>query len=183
MRTSATEGYDQGWSNCVGVRFPTLGGEQDLLIEPRAGANKLKTIEAGAARKAIERVETFSSTAAGFARTMQLESSALAGCPDFDAAYRIAGPPAASGGSLIDPDIARRFLNWPPHAIQPHSLLVWRDPYGLHVQARLPAPPNWAALHHLIDLATDIARRLPRGRPERGKAGVIDRLIDWLSDA
>jgi hypothetical protein len=44
---------------------------------------------------------------------------------------------------------------------------VWRDPFGFHVQARLPAPPNWVTLHRLIDLAADIARRLLRADPHR----------------
>jgi hypothetical protein len=71
-------------------------------------------------------------------------------------------------------------LHWPAGAIAPHSMLIWRDPFGLHVQARLASPPNWTTISCLLDLADDVVGRVPPAVPVSTPPGFLDRLVARL---
>ena len=99
------------------------------------------------------------------------------GVAAFDAGYQVQVLPSQIRQPPVDPSLADRILHWPADAVAPHSVLAWRDPYAFHVQARLPGPPNWAAVSYFVALADDfIARVLPS--VTSSPPGFIDRLID-----
>jgi len=129
MTTENASDTERRWAVDLRLRFPTLGGEPDLTIQPRA-------CEDPGPLPADAREQP-------------------AGHPAFDAAYRVIGRP------LIDSGFAERLLHWPADAVQPRSLLAWRDHDAFQFHAGLAAPPNWATVSHLAALAEDLTARLP----------------------
>ena len=160
LTSGNTRGYDRGWSVQLVLRFPLLGGETDLAVLPREG-------QGGGSRR-------LGSGAAGFFRGARDLASGL---PAFDAAYQVLAGPRQIHQPPIEPALAERILQWPADAIAPHSVLAWRDPYGFEVQARLPAPPNWATVSYFIALADDLITRVPPPVKSMAPHTLVDRLI------
>ncbi len=133
LTSGNTRGYDRGWSVRMGLRFPGLGGAADFALLPRP---------AGTHQFVPEGCEISSGLAA------------------FDAAYQVTGAVHISQRP-IDSAFAERLLDWPAASIAPHSVLAWRDPFGLRVEFRLPAPPNWATITYAVAAAEHLVARLP----------------------
>jgi hypothetical protein len=87
-------------------------------------------------------VARFSEVAAEAIELLQAGREFPSGLSAFDAAYQVLVLPQRIAQSPVDAALAERILHWPEDTVTPHSLLVWRDPSGLHFQARLPAPPT-----------------------------------------
>lgn len=159
MTSQQTAGNDQGWTERLDLRFPSLGGEQDFAIEPR----EAHTCALGpSAPESVEsRVAPFSDVLAGEIGFYRQAREIASGLPAFDAAYRILVLPDRIGRSPVDSTLAERMLNSPADAVRPHSVLSWRSAYGLRLQARLPGPPNWSSVAWLLSLGEEMATRVP----------------------
>jgi len=161
--------------------FPTLGGETDLSVEPREPGSR-DTAMRGAAipPQAVSRVASASHVAAGAVRFLRESGEFPSGLAAFDAVYEVFVRSDQVGQSLVDPQLAVRILRWPAGAVAAHSMLIWRDAFGLHVQARLASPPNWTTVSYLLDLADDVAGRVPPAVPVSAPTGLLDRLVARL---
>lgn len=178
MSSEAAASSDRNWSAKLHLRFPTLAGEEDFAIEPRA-PNSPQPLSLGPATPpgTESRIAPFSEVLAreiGFHRGAQELPS---GDPAFDHAYRVLVLPQRIPHPLIDPPLAGRILHWPAAAIPLHSILAWRNPYGLHLQARLLAPPNWPCVSHLLALAQDLLPRVPPPLTSPPPRTLIDRIV------
>jgi hypothetical protein len=178
LTSGNTRGYDRGWSVRMGLQFPALGGEVDLLILPRGPGGNGSVLRAPSLPAEMRaRVTSRSSSvasAAGFLRSAQEMPSGL---PAFDAAYQILAISGQTRERPLGAPFAERLLHWPAEAIHPHSMLVWRDPLGLVVQVRLPGPPNWATVSYFLALAEDFAERLPPPAVPPAPPGFVERLL------
>jgi hypothetical protein len=189
LTSGNTLGYDRGWSVETALRIPVLGGTVDLAILPRdspshtsptnptsqSPANQLANLQA--IPPGLEaRVAAFSGTAAEAIRFFQESKELPSGDADFDSAYRVLMLSPDTAHSLVDAALAKRMLHWPADAITPHALLAWRDPFGFHLQARLPAPPNWPTVSYLASLADAFSARVPAPGIPAGPVGVVDRI-------
>lgn len=155
-------GYDQGWTVRLGVRFPALGGKEDFALDPREPRTPIAAASASAISKSMDsRIAAFSQVLADEMEFHREGGELLSGVPAFDATYRILGLPSQLRASPVTPALAARMLNWPGEAVQPHSMLSWRDPFGFHFQARLPGPPNWAAVYQVVSIAEELASLMP----------------------
>jgi hypothetical protein len=181
LTSGNTHGYDRGWVVGLNLRFPTLGGEADLAVQPRDDKGKSAALLGPGMPPGLEsRVAAFSGTLAntiGFYRQAQEVPSGL---PAFDAAYQVLALPRQLRPPPLDPALAERFLHWPSDTIAPHSVLTWRDPFGLQLQARLPAPPDWATVSYFLTLAEDFCARLPAPLPSPAPRGFVDRIVARL---
>ena len=83
------------------------------------------------------------------------------GYPALDNAYQVWALPDQIQQSPLDATLVDRVLHWPASAVAPHSVLTWRDPFGLHVEARLAGPANWATVSYFVALAEDLCAGLP----------------------
>jgi len=153
LTSGSTSGYDRGWSVRLNLRFPTLGGEADVAFQPRDNDGH------GSAQTAVE-IPT--------------------GCPAFDAAYRVLALPGQMHQLPIDAALAERILHWPAAAITPHSVVAWRDSFGLQLQARLPGPPNWETVSYFLALAEDFTARVPPPVMSSASRGLVDRVVARL---
>jgi hypothetical protein len=188
LTSGNTRGYDRGWSVETKLRIPVLGGELDLAMLPRDSAapgpaSKPASFQAipPATELAIEpaveaRVAAFSGTAAGAIHFFQESREAPSGDANFDSAYRVLTLSPNASHPLVDAELAKRMLRWPADAITPHSLLAWRDPFGFHFLARLPAPPNWPTVSYFTSLAEEFSACVPAPEISRGPVGVVDRI-------
>jgi hypothetical protein len=178
LTSGNTSGYDRGWSVRLGLRFPTFGGEVDFAVLPRDSKAHGSALLGSAIPPGVEsRVAAFSGTAAsavGFFRDAQELPSGLA---PFDAAYQILQLHQQLPNQPVDSALAERILHWPPDAIAPHSVLAWRDPFGFHLHARLPATPNWATISYFLGLADDLIARVPPAVISPTPQGFVDRLV------
>jgi len=170
--------YDRGWSAQLVLRFPMLGGETDLAVLPREGQGHGSLLLGSAVPPDAEsRVAALSgviASAAGFFRgAREFPSGLLA----FDAAYQVLVLPRQIHQPPVEQALAERILQWPADAIAPHSVLAWRDLYAFEVQARLPAPPNWATVSFFIALAGDLIARVPPPVQSIAPHTLVDRLI------
>ncbi|HLY19117.1 MAG TPA: hypothetical protein VKR61_17935 [Bryobacteraceae bacterium] len=147
LTSGSSGGYDRGWSNVLSLRFPTLGGEADFSVEPR-----------DLPQPAILKDAT------GFEREAREFPSDL---PDFDAAYKVLASPGRISRPPVDDGLAARMVHWPPEAIAPHSILAWRGPFSMHLQFRLPAPPNWTTVANAVEIGEALAGRVPAANPIR----------------
>jgi hypothetical protein len=145
LTSGNTSGYDRGWSVQLSLRFPTLAGEPDFSILPRAP------------RLAIP-----------------VGAEAL-GVPGFDAAYQVMSRQISK--PVVDASLADRILHWPADSVAPHSILIWRDRFALHCQARLPAPPNWATVSWFLGIADACASRIPPAVISPVRSSLVDRII------
>ena len=168
---------NQGWSVLLAVRVPALAGEMDLAILPRDAAGAAaQVLRAGLSHEFQDRIASVSGTLAnaiGFSESAQEVPS---GFSDFDAAYKVLILPTRIERSPINAERARRLLNWPPDALSPHSILIWRDSFGLHVQARLRATPTWPTISYLVGLVEQLCAQLPASATRPEPKGVVDRL-------
>lgn len=179
-----TRGYDRGWSVALNLLYPTLAGEADLSVEPR-DPEGTGTMMRGPAipPDAASRIATVSRAAAGAVRLLRESREYPSGLAGFDAAYQVLVRSEQLHQPPVDPVLAGRMLRWPAGAVAPHSILVWRDPFGLQFQARLPAPPNWMTVSYLLNLADDIIARIPPPAPVSEPPGFLDRLFARLGRA
>lgn len=181
MTSAGTDSNNRGWTARLGLVFPTLGGQEDFAIEPReAGSRRSVSLGPAMPAGAEHRLAAFSEVFAHKIGFYREATELLTGVPAFDAAYRILALPHRLRQSPIDTAFAERILYWPADAIRPHSMLSWRDPYGLHIEARLPAPPNWAAVSHLAALGEDLVPRVPPPVLSPPGRTLLDRTLDRL---
>ena len=178
LTTTGTGGHERGWTVRLGLRVPTLGGEVDLAVLPRNLDGRGAAFPAASiSPEAQARVAAISGTAAsalGFCRAARELPSGLTA---FDTAYQVLALPHQIRQPPIDAPLAERYVHWPVGAVAPHSVLAWRDPFGFHLQARLPAPANWVTVSYFLALAEDFCARLPSAATSPAPAGFLDRLI------
>ncbi len=166
----------RGWRALLALRFPTLGGEPDFAVIPRDGKGGGLPWGQAIGAGTESRVAVFSSTAAGgiaFLREAREEPSGLAA---FDAAYQILTRPGRMVQPLIDPALAARILQWPADSIAPHSVLAWRDPFGVHLHVRLPEPPNWPNVAYAASLGEEWAMHVPPPATKTTPHGLVDQI-------
>jgi hypothetical protein len=154
LTSGNTSGYDRGWSVQLSLRFPTLAGEADFSILPRGPR---LAIPVGAEA----RIAPF--------------GEAPTGVPGFDAAYQVMS--RQSSKPVVDASLADRILHWPADSVAPHSILIWRDRFALHCQARLPAPPNSATVSWFLGIAAACASRIPPAVISPVRSSLVDRII------
>jgi hypothetical protein len=165
------------WNVRLAVRFPTVGGKVDFVILPReAGDRRAGLVVSGVSAAAQAKVAAFSPALGSAIDFFHAATDVPSGLPDFDAAYQVLGLSQQFGQPLIA-DLAVRILHWPEDTIVPHSVLVWRDPFGLHLQVRLPAPANWPTVCYAVGLAEELATRLPAAEMPSAPPSLVDRLI------
>jgi hypothetical protein len=125
----------------------------------------------------------FSATAAsagGFFRDAQETPSGL---PSFDAAYQILSLTQRIPQVPIDAGLAERILKWPSDAVAPQEILAWRDSFGLHLHAHLPATPNWGTITHFVGIAQDFCARLPVPVMTGASKSFWDRLLGRILES
>ena len=168
----------RGWTTVAALRFPTLGGEPDFAIMPRDGEGH-GLPQGQAIPPGLEsRIVPFSVAASGiaFLRDAREYPSEL---PAFDAEYQVLAMPGRMVQPPVDAQPARRILQWPANAVAPHSVLAWRDPFPLHLQVRLPGPPNWSTVAYAAKLGEELTVRLPPVT-QATPSGLVDQLIARL---
>ena len=177
--TSSSAGENaKGWSARLALRFPSLAGEADFAVVPRdAREHGPAAVELGLSPNVESRVAAFSGTLAEAAHFFRSARELPSGVPAFDEAYRVLALPERIARAFIDAALGERLLRWPADAVSPHSLLAWRDPFALHVEARLPAPPNSAAVSYFVEVAEELCGRIPAPVPSAFPPRFADRLI------
>jgi hypothetical protein len=179
MKATGAGEITRGWSFQLALRFSTLAGEMDVFIYPRAAGHRGSAqLTPHLSSDLQAKVAAFSGTAAsavGFFREAQEMPSGL---PAFDAAYKVMVLSSRVREAPVDAALAERVLHrWPADATAPHSLLAWRDPFGLHLQARFPTLPDWSNIAFLVSLAEDFCPRLPSPITSPAPQGPVDRII------
>jgi hypothetical protein len=178
MRSSSTRGYDQGWSATLVLRFPTLGGKMDFAVLPRApGDSGIKGAAADLSQGAQQRVTSFSAAAEDVVAFLRDARDLPSGFAAFDAGYEVSALPQRFVHSPVEPAFAKSIMDWPKESIRPQSVLTWRDPFGLVLEARLPAPANWATVSYLLALGEDLCCRLPPPEGSAAPRTFLDRVI------
>jgi hypothetical protein len=122
------------------------------------------------------KVAAFSGLAASAVRLTREGKETPTGFPAFDKTYQVASL-GVSWQPLVDARLAERIIAWPNDVVALHTLLAWRDPFGFSVEARLPAPPNWATICYVVALAEDLSARLPAGRAVAPPKGIVDQFV------
>jgi hypothetical protein len=186
MVCRGTGNYNRGWTTRMALRFPTLAGRTDLAILPREEAGRdiasvaLQLSPAAITPQAIAKIEKFSATVAGALEFLKDAVESPSGLDAFDRAYQVLAQKDRTHSLLVDAMLAKRMLDWPADAIAPHSWIAWRDPFGLHVEVRLPGPPNWVTLAHFHELAEALVACVPRVSPAPTPHGLVDRIAEKL---
>jgi hypothetical protein len=177
LTSGNSSGYDRGWTVVLALRFLALGGEPDFAIIPRDTQGH--GLPRGQAIPAMleSRIAAFSGAAASDIAFLREAREHPSGSGAFDAAYQVLALPRHSAQSPVDQGFAARILQWPSDAIAPHSVLVWRDPFALHLHVRLPGPPNWSTVAYAAKLGEDLAERVPPPVKQVAARGFVDRLI------
>ena len=166
----------RGWSVRLGLRFPSLGGEMDFALAPRdSGGLGISALASRLSPGARSRMAALSGAGASAAEFFRDARGLPARLPAFDAAYQVWVRPAQSPHPHIDRALAERVVHWSADAIAPHSMLAWRDPFGFHIEARLPATPNWPTISYFLSLAEDLALRLPAPTATSAPSGFVDK--------
>lgn len=177
LKSTGTRGYDRGWCVRMGLKFPTLAGKADLSILPRdPGPTDFGSDVQHALAGQVAKFSKVAAETIGLWQGRELPSGVFA----FDKAYQTVALPERFPQSPVDAALAERILHWPENTITPHSLLVWRDHSGLHLQARLPAPPTWTTVRYFVSLAEDLCLRLPAPEVPPASPTLADRLIRLL---
>lgn len=166
------------WAALLALKIPMLAGGVDFGIVPRdaqwsAGAMGRVAIPA----VAEERIAAFSGTAASALEFLREAQEMPSGVAEFDAAYRILALPEKTGHPLVEASLAEKILRWPAGGAVLNSFLAWRDPFGLHCQARLSAPPDWATVTYFLAVAEQLSARIPASSSSPERRGVVDRLV------
>lgn len=182
ITSSQAGGYDRGWTVRLEIRFPTLGGKPNFAIEPRESGTQSGRALTSAMPKSLDaRIAAFSGVIADEANFYREARELPSGTPAFDAAYQVLGLLEQLPHSPVNQALAERILAWPREAIQLHSMLGWRDPNGLHLQFRLPGPPNWAAVSYAVSLAEELVSRMPAPISASPPHTLADRIAAHLS--
>lgn len=177
MKAGGTSGYDHGWNATLAVRFPELAGDPDVAILPRGKARgESLDMQSRFSQDLQARVAAVSGLAASALRLWLEGKETPSGVAAFDEAYRVLRLDV-SWQPLVDAKLAERIVTWPTDAYALHAMLAWRDPFGFHVEARLPAPANWATICYVVELAEDLSLRLPAGKMPGPPKGILDELL------
>ena len=180
IMTSSQAGTDnQGWTVRLAIRFPALGGIQDFALEPRDSGPSATTIASAITPSLESSMARFSPMLAGKAEFFRDAREMPTGSAPFDAAYRVLTRPDLPRSPLT-PALAARMLAWPATAVQPHSVMAWRDAAGFAFQARLPRSPNWPAVSHVISVAEELASRMPPPTSSPPPSTFVDRVAAGL---
>ena len=181
LKSAGTRGYNRGWTVRLGLRFRILGGEVDFAVLPRDPKNPNTAFLAlGVPPVAEARVAAFSSALGGAIEFFRNGRETPAGLAAFDTTYRVLTLTEKFQQPPVNPALAERVLKWPDDSVRPHSVLAWRDPFGLQLQARLPAPPNWVTVSYFLALAEDLSSRVPPPAVPAVPLKFSDRLIARL---
>jgi hypothetical protein len=165
----------------LSLTFPEVGGEPDLAVMPRSSDGRdLGAMAKGVSSEIQARVAALSGIAASALGLMRDGKEMPSGMAAFDAAYHVVALPGAFGNAPIGTGLAGRILKWPADAVAAHSILAWRDPFGLHVQVRLPGAANWATICYVVEIGEELCGRVPAGRSMGGPRGVVDRVAGWF---
>jgi hypothetical protein len=164
------------WASVLTVRFPSLAGQTDFAILPRDPIEdrNLDILASSAIRDFGSLRGSMGASAIAFVHNAH---ELRTGLTEFDNRYRVLtmGPAVPADVSL-----AARILNWPAKAMIPHSVLAWRDPFAFRVQARLPGPPPWSTVEHLLLIAFDLADQIPTPQTCLVPSGRLDRFLNFL---
>jgi hypothetical protein len=180
MTSGNTRGHDKGWTVVLGLRVEILGGEVDLAVVPRDKAHGEAKLGTKLPPRAEERVAKFSVTIASALDFFQKAEERLSGLAAFDAAYEVLVLREQFSEAPVDAALAQKILSWPTETIRPHSMLAWRDPFGFHLQARLPGPANWSTVSYLASLGEELCARVPAGRKPAVAPTFVDRAIERI---
>jgi len=149
--------------NCtVGLklRFPALAGEWDFAVLPRERPGRGREFGDVVPNLGADLASLITAAAEGAAFLAHAHETPV-GVPAFDAMYKVyVGDSSRPDTPPIHATLAERFIAWPPPAITPRSMAVWRDKFGFHVEARLWGTPNWPTVSHLLALGEDLRLRL-----------------------
>jgi hypothetical protein len=176
IKTGSAGGYDPGWNATLTVRFPEMAGEPDVAILPRSAGRSSGITLRGVSPDIQAKVAAFSGLAASAIKLIREGKESPSGCAAFDKMYQVSSL-GVSWQSLVDARLAERIISWPNDIVALHTLLAWRDPFGFYLEARLPAPPNWATISYTMSLAEDLCARLPAGRTVAQPKGVLDQFL------
>jgi len=176
IKSGSARGYDPGWNATLSVRLPELAGEPDVLIVPRATSRDSGVKMRGVSPETQAKVAAFSGLAASAIRLLREGRETTTGYALFDKTYQLSTL-GVNWQPVVDARLAERMVSWPAGAVALHTLLAWRDPFGFYIEARLPAPPNWATICYLVGLAEELCARLPAGRSVEPPKNIVDRLI------
>jgi hypothetical protein len=177
MTSGSTRGYDKGWSVVAELRVPTLGGEVDLAVLPREAGRGNALLRSAIPAGAKARVAAFSGAIGSAVELFQDTQELPSGLPAFDARYEVLVRHKQFQKQPVDAALGQRALSWPADAVAPHSMLAWRDPFGLHLQARLPGPPNWSTVSYLASLGEDLCARVPAPQSLPASPTLFDRAV------
>jgi hypothetical protein len=177
MTSGNTRGYDKGWSVVAELRVPILGGEVDLAVLPREAGHGDAVLRGAIPVGAKARVAAFSGAIGSAVELLQNAQELPSGLAAFDARYEVLVLPKQIQKQPVDAALGQRMLSWPADAIAPHSILAWRDPFGLHLQARLPGPPNWSTVSYFASLAEDLCARVPAPQSLPAPPTLFDRAV------
>jgi len=177
MTSGNTRGYDKGWSTVLGVRVAILGGEVDFAMLPRGTSHGFAAASGTISPRMEARVAAFSGAIASGLDFFQNAQELPSGLAAFEAAYELLVLPNQFSKPPVDAALGERILHWPADTTTPHSMLAWRDAFGLHVDARLPAPANWGAVLHLASLTEDLCARIPAPLQSAAPPTLFDRAV------
>ena len=179
MVSRGTTGFDRGWTVRLGLKFPTLAGEPDVAILPRDDKpGDIKSMAAQATPEALGKIAKFSGTAADAVQFLRDAPESPSGLAEFDRAYQAMAPNNHFRAPLVDANLAKRILEWPPNTVGAHSMLAWRDRFGLHFQARLPGPPNWETIRYFLEVSEALTQRIPAGSMPSEAHGFVDKVVE-----
>lgn len=177
LKTRGASENNRGWTVQMGWRVPDLGGQIDFAILPRDARDSRSALLASGLSPALQqRITGFSGTLASGVEFFHDAREFPLGVTAFDSAYQVLGNPKRIRETPVDRFVAEKILRWPAEAIPPHAVLIWRDPFGLHLVARLPGPANWSTVEHCAGLANDLSLRLPAPEISPAPRGFVDRL-------
>jgi len=180
LTTNGSEAGSQGWSVALHQRFPSLAGVTDVAIAPRDSIDARLTVTGPISPNVASKIATMSGTAAGVLKLLR-EAREVPSCNDaFDKAYRVLMLPGQTSRPPVDSALAASIMDWPTECVAPHSTLFWRDPFAFHAEVRLPGPPNWATIEHLLTLGETLIARIPQNVEHTAPSGIVDRLAAGL---
>ena len=176
--TSGNGGVNEvRWAAELVLDFPALAGEPDFAILPRETQSTDSVARQRTVPAATEtRVAAFSSTLASAIGFLQGAREFPTGVLPFDERYEVLALPSQQKPPVGAP-LAEQILRWPAESIAPHSILAWRDPFGFHLKARLPAPPNSFTVLHFVGIAETCTAAIPPSAKEAAPSGLLDGLL------
>ena len=174
---AGTETYSPGWNAELDLLFPMLAGKVDFAMFPREASDRRSVLlAAGLPPGTQARVASLSPALGSALEFFRDAAEVPTGLPEFDASYRVLAQ-SPQFRQALDNDLVGRVLHWPQDAIAPLAVLAWRDPFGLHLKIRLPAPANWPTVTHAVAVAEQFASRIGGGSMPFAPPSFVDRLI------